>query len=131
MPVKMINWGGLFRTFEKMVRDLQANKRRPAGKPITSAAALAELEQLKTLIPKLEAFFQANPGVLTATDDLLDFLEADGATWAGPVESGVDAVPGAVSSAAEWLPDIIFALQEIQPAAIGIPGGFSGARGHV
>lgn len=131
--MKTFNWSAIIAGLAKAWADYKANKPRPANSapPITGAELLADLDELEAALPVIKAWVADHPGVLTAIDDLLDVLEAEGFTWAAKVRDGVDAAPSGLSTAATWLPRVIGFLSAIQPAAIGIPGGFSGARGHV
>lgn len=129
------NWGVIFRdaiaAVSKAVADFKANKPRPASPPMTSDQIQAAGKVLQARIAALDAFVTAHPGAIVALDDLLDFFEAQGDEWATEIEAGVNAAPGALATAGSWLPTLLGLYGAIQPAPIGIPGGFSGARGHI
>ena len=129
--MKIPNWGPLFKAIQKTVDDFIANKPLAPSQPMTSAALAAALTQLQSELPAIIAAINARPGVIRGADDILEALDAQGYAWAAQVETAIDAAPGALSAAVGWFPYILGALGAFQPAPIGIPGGWSGARGHI
>lgn len=129
------NWGVVFRdtiaALSKALTDFTVNKPRLAPPTMTSDEILAEIDRLETILPLLKTWLAANPGALTAIDDFLMFLESEGFTWAAALRGAVDASPEAVAEAQSWEPTVRYLFGAFQPAAIGIPGGISGARGHI
>ena len=125
------NWGKLFQALARAAADLKANAPRPAAAPMTSADALAALERVETALPTIKAWLAAHPGALTAADDLLDALAAQGVSWAADLRSGVDGASGALSAASAALSVLDELMKATAPAATGIPGAWSGARGHI
>ena len=117
------NWGTVFRTLQKAVDDYKANKPRPAT-PLPSGAALAAgLRAFQAKIPALIAWADANPGAITAADDILAALEAEGQSWAGIVKDGVDTAPSALSDAEKAIPTVLWFLGDaFAPATPGIQG---------
>ena len=125
------NFGRMAVAILKAFEDEKRNAPRPAAPPMTGAQRSALLAKAEVLLPHVKAWLAAHPGDLTAIDDLLDALTAAGFSWASALKAGVDAAPGLIAEANEWLPALKFLLGEVAPAPIGIPGGWSGARGHV
>lgn len=129
--MKAINWGPIFQAVAKAFTDFRANTPPAPATPISGQAAADALRSLQAQLPDIIAALDAHPGLITAADDILEALDAQGVTWASEVEAGVNAAPAGLATADKWLPDLIWALTAFQPAATGIPGGFSGARGHI
>lgn len=129
--MKTFDWGAFFRSIQKAVGDWQANTPPAPATPISGPNAADALRSLQAQLPDIIAALDAHLGLITAADDILEALDAQGVTWASEVEAGVNAAPAGLATADKWLPDLIWALTAFQPAATGIPGGFSGARGHI
>lgn len=125
--MKMPNWGQLFHALQKAVDDYKANKPRPQSATPTGADLAAGLRAFQTKIPALIAWAEANPGAITAADDILAALEAQGQSWAGIVRAGVDAAPSALSEAEKAIPTVLWFLGDaFKPAATGITGDHQG-----
>ena len=122
---------GLAVTFGKMQADTRANKPLPDQPAPTMAELAATARVIQARLAAFSTWVEGHPGDITAADDFLAFLAAQGEPWARDIEATVNAAPGALSAAEEWAPTIISMLTAFQPAAIGIPGGLSGARGHI
>jgi hypothetical protein len=119
-----INWGALFR---KIIADLKANKplaTSPA--PMTTTEVVALLEGLQAELPKAISLLSAYPGLIASADDIAEVLEEASTPEAAKIEAevkaAIDGAPGFLASSSRWLPGLLFALREIQPAATGIVG---------
>ena len=130
-PSLATDWGAVIRNIVRAFEDAKANKPRPPQTPTTGQSLSVTIDRLSAILPVLKAYADAHPGELTAADDICDALTAAGFTWAVSLKSGVDAVPWMLAEASDYLPTLTFLLGEFAPAPIGIPGGWSGARGHV
>ena len=125
------NWGAVIRTIIQAFEDYKANKQRPASEPPSGAQLADSARKLQSALPVIIAWLDAHPGAVTAADDILEALRSGGLTWASDAENAVNGAPSAFATAESWLPTLIGLLTAFQPAPIGIPGGWSGARGHV
>ena len=96
---------------------------------MTEAAEL--LKKAQAQIPAIDAWIKAHPGAVRAAERVLAALSAQGVEWAGELEAAIGAAPGALTTAADAIPKIAEALAMFAPAQIGIPGGWSGARGRI
>lgn len=123
----------VFRVLPKAAEDLQANAPRPAQAvpAMTREQAIAALDEAKADLARAQAWLAANPGALTAFDRLLAALAAENVAWAASARAGLARGPDALAKASAALPIIEGFLKETTPAPVGIPGAWSGARGHV
>jgi|SRR5579859_155312 len=130
--MKIPDFGQIFLSYiKKAALDFKANRPLAPSAPMTSEQVQAAGRAVQARIAALDAFVTAHPGVITSIDDILDYFEGQGDDWAAEVEMGVNAAPGVLAGAESWLPTILNLYGAFQPAPIGIPGGFSGARGHI
>ena len=127
--MEIADWGAILDTLRKMADDIKSNA--PPPPPAASADIADVLDHINAALPSIVTALRAHQGVLTAADDLLAVLTKAGVTWASAADSAVLASPSALADAQKWLPTVMWAVTEFQPAATGIPGGWSGARGHV
>ena len=131
VPSLSPNYGMMFQKLAKAFHDYEANKPRPPSAPPSGAQLAESARKFQAALPWIIACLDAHPGAITAADDILEALKAGGLTWGADAETVVDGVPSAFATAESWLPTLIGLLTAFQPAPIGIPGGWSGARGHV
>jgi hypothetical protein len=115
-----IDWPALL--IEAMA-DIKANKPLPAAQPLTDAQIQALLLAMQTDLPVIAAKVQSNPGVIMALGRVLGALAGQGETWAGTLKDVLDALPGGLSSAEQYIPTILGLLNAFAPATGGYWSG--------
>ena len=116
--MKLPNWGRLFHAFVKAAHDLKANAPRPSGQAPSGAEMAASLREIQAQLPAVIAALEAHPGYITAVDDILAALAADGFTWAAPAEKLVDGGLDALRLAQTWLPKVLWAMETFREAPV-------------
>lgn len=126
------NWGAFFRGLAKAAKDLKDDSPLPVAETdMSSEDLLSSVDALQAICVKLRAEIEAHPGKVRALEDVLEGAKSAGLGEANNADIIVHAAPNVVGEIVNLLPKLRFVLQEIQPAPIGIPGGWSGARGHI
>lgn len=125
------NWIALVASITKASADFKANAPLVPVPASSNPNIGATLKAVLPYIHEAADAIKAHPGAITAVDDVLTALRAQGCLWAGDLEDAIDATPGALAEAESWIPTIIGFLGAFKPAAIGVPGSISGARGHI
>lgn len=115
-------WSALLAASQKAYADYKANKPLPPAVPMTGAQAAAGLRSLQAILPGWIAALEAHPGAITAADDVLEALDAQGVIWAPEVEQAINASPGALQAVSGWLPEILMALGAFEPVPNPLPG---------
>ena len=110
------NWGAFFASVQKSVDDFRANTPPVAAQPMTGTELATALEQIEAQLPTAIAYLKAHQGVITASDDILAALQAQGVPYTADIQAAVDAAPAALTQAASWLPTITMVLQATAPA---------------
>lgn len=91
--------GALGAALTQAADDLRLNAPSRAAPSMSGADAAAALEALQAKLPAIIAALKAHPGVITAAEDVLDVLKADGVAWAAPAEDAIEAAPGVLAEA--------------------------------
>jgi Asp-tRNA(Asn)/Glu-tRNA(Gln) amidotransferase A subunit family amidase len=123
--------GAFFRALQKIATDLRANRPLPTPKPVTSENMLLAIKKARIALPLAIAYIEANPGVVWASEDAIEALRALGAPIPDGANDAVESVHAILKDLNDVLPEIEFFVGAFRPAPIGIPGGISGARGHI
>lgn len=119
----MTDFGPLLRALAQVEADLKANAPLPPPTGnMTSAEALAAVTAVQGSVFAVSAWLVAHPGVYWAARRVLTALAAMRVPWAVQALAGLKAAPGALATAAIWLPRIVGLLSAIQPAPGGLPG---------
>lgn len=116
LPAPVINWPALISAFAKASADLRANQVRAPGPVLTGAKIAAALPAIQADIALFATKVQAYPGAITAADDILSALEADGEPWASEIRAAIDALPGGLAMVEQYIPMAIGLFATFSPA---------------
>ena len=125
-----VDWGAVIRQF---IADINVNRAPPSATFDPSSIANT-LSRINAALPAVIQTLRAHQGVITGVADLLAAMSRAGVPHASDIEAAVLETPGLLAEVEEWLPWVLPVLSggaSSAPAPIGIPGGISGARGHV
>lgn len=107
------NWAALFL---EALADIKVNKPIPPAPPLTEAQIQALLSAVQADLPTLAAKVQANPGLITAAGRVLAALDAQGEAWAGTLKAALDALPGGLAAAEQYIPTVLGLITAFSPA---------------
>lgn len=106
----------------RAVADYKANAARPAGQGLTGAQAAAAARKAQAWLAQAIPFLEQHPGIITAADDILGVVAANGFSVAGDAKAALDGATAAGAAIEKALPEIIWALGAFEPSATGITG---------
>lgn len=111
--VQPIDWPALVL---EALADVKANLPLPPPAPTTEADTAALLSAVQANLPAFAARVQANPGLITGAGRILTALAAQGETWAAPLKAALDALPGDLATAEQYIPTVIGLITAFSPA---------------
>jgi hypothetical protein len=112
-----IDWSAVL---SKIADDIKNNRAPPA--PLNTGSLADTLAKINAALPAAILTLRAHQGVVTGAADLLAVLSKAGVPYADEIEAAVLSVPGALDEAEKWLPRVVWALTEFQPAPTWQPG---------
>lgn len=128
----VFDWLAFTPYLEEAAAAFEANSPLPPASEMSMADAVAALKAAEPDLAKLDTWFKANPGAVTAVLIILKGLQAQGVGWASELSAIVSGAPGGLAAAEGWIPGVISAMAIISPApdAQVITGGSSPYHGR-